>query len=572
MEVVVVTIALLIIIGGFAVGGFFIWQRSQANAPSLPVAAQDASPDVPHLLVLFSNDGHMRRVPVRPNQEIRLGRSPDNTIVIDNHLVSRNHARIYYENNRLLVEDLGSANGTFRRGRLIPGRSELPPNDPDGIEIGPAQIRFVHPQYQETAMRTASVATPGASHGDTSNLSKQMFGRFVVVRTLGEGGMSRVLLAQDTSSNQQLVAIKLLNQTDEFLVDKFRQEGGLKLAHPHIMRTLDLGEHAGSLYIVMEYVHGVPLNKLMDENRPMPLDAALAVTGQLLSALGYAHQRGVIHRDIKPSNLMISVDQGVKVIDFGIAKVLSNTVRTRDGLLLGTPAYMSYEQACARPVNLTSDLYSTGVMLYQMLTSKVPFSDENPMEVIRQHIQTAPLPPRQLNRNIPAHVEAAILRAMEKDHSQRFQTASEFADALGCSAVPILPREFTALAERMVIPVHNERSNAADLPTRAPGSLVNETPAAPQRFIEISSGSRQGRVVELVGGRSIGRADIDQSDGTISREHFQIEYNNGSVILRNLSNYGTLVNAKRLARGEQCVLQPGAMIYVGQTLLTYREQ
>ncbi|NJL53944.1 protein kinase [bacterium] len=571
MVAVVVIITLLIIIG-FGIGGFFIWRSSQVNPVGRIDEDLDVSPDVPHLLVLFNHDGRTRRVRVRPGQEIRLGRSPENTIVIDNHLVSRNHARIHYEQDRLLVEDLGSANGTFRRGRLIPGKAELMPNDPDGIEIGSAQIRFIHPQYQATALSSVSVATPGASHSDTSNLSKQVFGQFVIVRVLGEGGMSRVLLAQDTGNNQKLVAIKLLNQTDEFLVEKFRQEGGLKLNHSHIMQVLDLGEHAGSLYIVMEYVHGVPLNKLMDDNRPMPLDAALAVTGQLLSALGYAHQHGVIHRDIKPSNLMVSVDQGVKVIDFGIAKVLSNTIRTRDGLLLGTPAYMSFEQACARPVNKTSDLYSTGVMLYQMLTTKVPFSDENPMEVIRQHIQTAPMPPRQLNPSIPAHIEAAILRVMEKDASQRFQSAAEFADALGCSTVPYLPRNFTALAERMVIPIHNERRNAADLPTRAPGYLTNDAPTAPQRYIEISSGSRQGRRVEITPGRSIGRGDIDQSDGTISREHFQIEYNNGSVILRNLSNFGTLVNATRLAHGEHCMLKPDATIYVGQTLLTYREQ
>lgn len=571
MGAVIVIVALLIIIG-IGVGGFFIWRSSQVDTPILPNALADASPDVPHLLVLFNSDGRTRRVRVQPSREILIGRNPENTVVIDNHLVSRNHARIYYEQDRLLVEDMGSANGTFRRGRLIPGRAELIPNDPDGIEIGPAQIRFIHPQHHAVANVPTPIATPGASHSDTSNLSKQMFGQFVVVRTLGEGGMSRVLLAQDTANHQRLVAIKLLNQTDEFLVDKFRQEGGLKLTHRHIMQTLDLGEHAGSLYIVMEYVHGVPLNKLMDDSRPMPLDAALAVTGQLLSALSYAHQRGVIHRDIKPSNIMISVDQGVKVIDFGIAKVLSNTIRTRDGLLLGTPAYMSYEQACARPVNLTSDLYSTGVMLYQMLTTKVPFSDENPMEVIRQHIHTSPLPPRKLNADIPVHIEAAILRAMDKDTSQRFQTATEFASALECNTVPYLPRNFTARAERMVIPIQNERSNAADLPTRAPGSLVNDAQPMPQRFIEISSGSRQGRIVEIVSGRTIGRSDIDQADGTISREHFQIEYNNGSIILRNLSNFGTLVNAKRLARGEQCLLQPGATIYVGQTLLTYRER
>jgi serine/threonine protein kinase len=537
----------------------------------------------PHLLVI-SSDGRSTKVRLRGDREISIGRDPSNDVVINNHLVSRRHARVFYEQGHWIIED-NSVNGTFQNKRPIARRAALTDNAADTIEIGSARIQLVLPvpaQQPGTHApahitggnartngtsyphRSGTPGAPGQAVSETDRL--QSFGRFAVLRTLGEGGMSRVVLGYDPSRSQQLVAIKILHHPDEFLAEKFRQEGGLRLVHQHIVRVLETGEVQDRPYIVMEHVEGVSLRKLLTE-RPLPLDAALGVMGQLLDALAYAHQHHIIHRDIKPSNIMISPQHGVKIIDFGIAKMLLAATRTQDGLLLGTPQYMSYEQANAQPVTQASDIYSAGIVLYEMLTGKIPFSGEDSMSVVRQHIECNPIPPRRLNAHIPPQIEKAILRALEKDADQRFPSAQAFAQELGCTPPQPLPAAFVQEAAQYM---NHDMPGARGQSNRMPPNLVQEITSS--RYLRVRSGAHQGQVIQVNGETVLGREVIDMSDKTISRQHFSIEYQNGHCLLRDCSAQGTIVNQRRLKHGEVCNLEHGAIIHVGQTTLIYEER
>jgi serine/threonine protein kinase len=519
--------------------------------------------DGPHMQATF-DDGRIQVVRLHATKEVTIGRGRQNHLVIDSPLVSRHHASIIADGARWIVQDNDSSNGTFINGRpLIRARCPIMPSD--DIEIGPVHIRLILPQHHEVSSAAVLVAEPGPSSLGHGNTSQQMFGPFAVIRDLGQGGTSEVVLAQDTRNNQQVVALKLLNVQEAHVIDKFRREGAVKLDHPHIARVIETGDVSGRPYIAVEYIEGISLRRLLN-HQTISIDAALIIIGQVLQALDHAHANGIIHRDIKPENIMLSSQDGIKVIDFGIAKVLSAVTRTRDGLVLGTPIYMSFEQATGRPVNMTSDLYAAAIVLYEMLTTKVPFSSTDPTEIVRQHQRALPLPPRQLNPAIPPHVEVALLRALEKEASHRFQGAVAFARALGCPLEQPLPQTYTKVIAQLALPIYNERGNALELPTRIPASRAK---APHGTILRVQSGPRKGASIPLNRSHIIGRNDIDPSDGTISREHFRIELQSTKGTLYDISSYGTVVNGVRLAHGASCPLTAGAVIQVGQTVLVY---
>ena len=261
-----------------------------------------------------------------------------------------------------------------------------------------------------------------------NTLSGSLFaGRYRVTRKLGGGGMADVYLAEDQELGRR-VAVKILHQryaNDEQFVERFRREAthAAGLSHPNIVSIFDRGEADGSYFIVMEYVEGKTLKELIRGRGPCPIPVAIAYTRQILSGLRYAHRNGGVHRDIKPHNVIVDPEGVVKVTDFGIARAGASQM-TEEGAIIGTAQYLSPEQARGAPVDQTSDLYSTGIVLYELLTAEVPFSGDTPVEIAMKHLSEIPDPPSELRAEVPDDLDNVVLRALSKEPADRYQSAA----------------------------------------------------------------------------------------------------------------------------------------------------
>jgi len=263
----------------------------------------------------------------------------------------------------------------------------------------------------------------------TDTLINTLFdGRYRVVRKLGSGGMADVYLAEDEELGRR-VAIKILNDrhaNDEQFVERFRREAknAAGLSHPNIVSIYDRGEAEGTYYIAMEYLDGRSLKELVLARGPLPIADAISFTRDVLVALRFAHRKGVVHRDIKPHNVMADADGRLKVTDFGIARAGASQM-TEAGSIIGTAQYLSPEQARGSAVDQRSDLYSVGVVLYELLTGTVPFTGESPVEIAMKHLSDTPQPPSVKRPDIPPDLDMIVLRALAKNPEDRFQTAEE---------------------------------------------------------------------------------------------------------------------------------------------------
>jgi beta-lactam-binding protein with PASTA domain/predicted Ser/Thr protein kinase len=258
--------------------------------------------------------------------------------------------------------------------------------------------------------------------------------RYEVVGKLGSGGMADVYLADDRVLGRQ-VALKILSARyahDEQFVERFRREASsaASLNHPNIVQIYDRGEAEGTYYIAMEYLEGRSLKEIILKYAPLSPDLLVSVSVQILEALRFAHRRDVIHRDIKPQNIIIDNEGRVKVTDFGIARAGSASTMTEAGSILGTAHYLSPEQAQGKPVEAASDLYSLGVVMYEMATGRLPFDGDNPVSIAMQHVHEQPVPPRGIVPDIPENLEAVILRSLGKLPTTRYLTAHAMLDDL----------------------------------------------------------------------------------------------------------------------------------------------
>lgn len=259
-------------------------------------------------------------------------------------------------------------------------------------------------------------------------------GRYELLDVIGEGGMSVVYKARDGILDR-IVAVKVLK--DEFakdagFVEKFRAEAlsVARISHPNIVNIFDVGDQDGIYYIVMEYVDGYTLKHLIREQAPLPVEKAVDIAIMVCDGVHHAHEKGIIHRDIKPHNILITEQGMVKVADFGIAQAVSAGTITYGNNIVGSVHYFSPEQAKGEPINRTTDIYSIGCILYEMVTGKVPFNADSPITIALRHINEEPASPRSINPDVPAALEALIFRAMAKQPGQRFQTAHEMRNAL----------------------------------------------------------------------------------------------------------------------------------------------
>jgi beta-lactam-binding protein with PASTA domain/predicted Ser/Thr protein kinase len=282
-------------------------------------------------------------------------------------------------------------------------------------------------------------------------------GRYRVLRRVGSGGMADVVCAEDLQLGRQ-VAIKLLHRrfaADEEFVERFRREASSAagLQHPHVVAVYDRGAWDGTYYIAMEYLEGRTLKKLVLDEAPLAAPRAIDLTIQILRAARFAHKRGIIHRDLKPHNVIVDAEDRAKVTDFGIAKAGASDM-TQTGSIMGTAQYLSPEQAQGFAVSAPSDLYSIGIILYEMLTGRVPFEGESAVTIALKQVSEIPVPPSAHNPAVPPALEAVVLRALEKDPARRFADADAFIAALeqaGAGVAP--PTDLTQIVAAPVVPI-----------------------------------------------------------------------------------------------------------------------
>ena len=317
-------------------------------------------------------------------------------------------------------------------------------------------------------------------------------GRYQLRDLLGEGGMASVHLAYDSVLDRQ-VAIKTLHTElgrEQAFRERFRREAQAvaKLTHTNIVSVFDTGEDAldGTTmpYIVMEYVEGRPLGSVLDEDvrqfGAMPADKALRITADVLAALDISHEMGLVHRDIKPGNVMMTKRGVVKVMDFGIARAMQSgvTSMTQTGMVVGTPQYLSPEQALGRGVDARSDLYSVGIMLFQLVTGRLPFDADSPLAIAYAHVQEEPVAASSINRSLPPAVDALIARALKKNPNERFPNAESMRDeclrvaaslhAAPPSIVPGAPAQSGAGVGSAVFPPVDQAAPAPTGPVHTP--------------------------------------------------------------------------------------------------------
>lgn len=378
------------------------------------------------------------------------------------------------------------------------------------------------------------------------DLTGTAWGRFEIIEERGRGGMAVVYKAYD-GVLQRTVALKVLLSAltaNEEFTQRFRREAitAANLRHPNIVVIYDVGSHQNYQYIVMEYLAGPTLQQEIQAKGAMGMARCLAIGGQLAEALDHAHGQGLVHRDVKPANVMIGNRDHVTLTDFGLVKAARTTKITGQGSAIGTLKYMSPEQAAGKEIDCRSDVYSLGVVVYEMLTGESPFTGTTPYQTLHQLMHKPPPPFATHNAAVPASIEQVVLKALVKDVDRRFPTAGEFARAMMEAAGMQKPR--------------HRRS---------------DTDAMKRNAVLILLGS-DGREFPIYAGQSsLGRDvsnDIIVPNQQVSRHHARIRAKRGSCAVVDLqSTNGTSINGAQIPAGEPRPLRPGDVLAVGPVTL-----
>ncbi len=323
--------------------------------------------------------------------------------------------------------------------------------------------------------------------------------RYQLLHTLGTGGMAVVYRAYDRMLERP-VAIKILRQDfseDETFRERFRQEAraAANLSHPNIVTVHDFGFDAGRLFIVMEYVPGTDLKTMIKNHGRFSVDEAIQLMVQACEGIGYAHRAGLVHCDVKPHNMLVTPDGRLKVTDFGIARALASIQPDEQAdVVWGSPQYFAPEQAAGQAPSPASDVYSLGVILYEMLTGQLPFNSKDPEELARMHRESAPTPPRRYNSQIPPALEQIILKVLQKEPAQRYRSADQLGRVLrnftGQPEIYTQTMASPAVTTRPVMPQSTQQpmTQAAQpqYPQQAPSPLSQTAPLPASRSQAVS--------------------------------------------------------------------------------------
>src|SRR5436190_9769238 len=292
---------------------------------------------------------------------------------------------------------------------------------------------------------------------------KVLAGRYELEEVLGHGGMAEVFLGTDRVLGRR-IAVKVLSDRfarDSSFVARFRREAqsAAALNHPNVVSVFDTGSDDGTHFIVMEYVRGKTLSDVIREDAPLLPERAAEIAQGVAQALAFAHKGGIIHRDVKPGNIMLTPTGDVKVMDFGIARATASESLTQTATVLGTATYFSPEQAQGEPVDARSDIYSLGIVLYEMLTGQPPFAGDSAVTIAYKHVREDPVPPSRLNPDVPPGLDAIVMRCLAKNPSNRYQTVEELLQDLErfragqpVRATPLMPPLSTEVVERATRP------------------------------------------------------------------------------------------------------------------------
>ncbi|HET91180.1 MAG TPA: FHA domain-containing protein [Chloroflexi bacterium] len=403
--------------------------------------------------------------------------------------------------------------------------------------------------------------------------SGQIIGSYQIGEEVGQGGMATVYRAYQTQL-ERWVAIKIMHTAQasgtEFLT-RFRREARAvaALRHPNILNIYDYGEERGIAYIVMEYIEGGTLKARLT-GQPMEWPDAATLIIPVGHALAYAHSEGVVHRDVKPANVLLARSDWPMLADFGLVKIVGHQRGiTRPGVTIGTPAYFSPEQAAGGEVDHRTDVYSLGIVLYQLLTGRLPFEADSPIEAMLRRLHDSPPPPRQLNPHITPQLEAILLRALARDVETRYPTMQDLVNDLSR------------------VPGSTGRVTPPSLATSAPAAtarLGTLSPVAGPRLIVAGTGAvltlpQQGEVL-------IGRADPqstrqpDVDLGThgarqagVSRHHARLLYYPDGWLLEDLnSTNGTFLNSAPISPGQPVRVSTGDILRCSQLTLIFYEE
>lgn len=337
-------------------------------------------------------------------------------------------------------------------------------------------------------------------------------GRYEVIGELGQGAMGVVYKARDPLIDRE-VAIKTINlslamdEREEYEA-RFYQEAKAagRLSHPNIVTIFDVGRAEDVAYIAMEYLQGRELRDILNETPLLPIIQVLDIIVQVAQGLAYAHEHDIVHRDVKPSNVMVVRDDRVKITDFGIARMASAAVRTQTGMVLGSPKYMSPEQVLGKEIDRRSDIFSLGVMLYEMLTGQVPFIGENINAIMYQTLNTIPASPSSENPSLPEMLDYIVAKALAKDKDERYQNARDLAaDLKACRDA--IPREAGAVNGKLGSGVQNAGKFIAD----DPGSAG----AKPAVALGLSSSFDSNEATMKLAALTASREDVEELSKTL---------------------------------------------------------